>query len=249
MRKLAFASLIALIGGVAGANAADTSTIKGQVVWGGADVPKQADLNVTKDQQHCLSKGSVKSEEIVVNPDNKGMKNVFVWITKEDNSSPPVPANLKEPKKKSVELDQPVCAFEPHAMAIQQGTDVIVKNTAPVAHNVNWNGGVKNPGDNKIVPPGGHETMKPKLKASKDAVAISCNIHGWMRGWIRVFDHPYFAVTDKDGNFEIKDAPVGKYKIWYWSDSGWKDGVKGSKGFPIDIKSGTTDLGKVEWKP
>ena len=80
-------------------------------------------------------------------------------------------------------------------------------------------------------------------------VNVNCNIHGWMKAYIRVFDHPYYAVTDDDGNFEIKMPPAGKYHIFYWHDSGWKDGAAGANGFPIDIKAGVNDLGKVEWKP
>ena len=78
---------------------------------------------------------------------------------------------------------------------------------------------------------------------------VVCDIHGWMKAWIRVFDHPYYAVSDKDGMFEIKDAPVGTFKIWYWSDGGWKDGAAGANGFPITIKAGENDLKNVDWKP
>ena len=90
--------------------------------------------------------------------------------------------------------------------------------------------------------------MTPAFKASKLPVSVTCNIHGWMKGNMRVFDHPYYAVTDADGKFEIPQAPVGSYKIWYWSDSGWKDGAAGANGFPLTIKAGDNDM-KVEWKP
>ena len=58
-------------------------------------------------------------------------------------------------------------------LALAEGQDVFVKNTAPVSHNVNWNGGVKNPGNNLIVTSGAKLTMDPKLKASKAPVAVS----------------------------------------------------------------------------
>jgi len=57
-------------------------------------------------------------------------------------------------------------------------------------------------------------------------------------------------VTDADGKFEIKQPPAGKYQIWYWHDTGFKDGAAGNKGFPLEIKAGAdTDLGQVQWKP
>lgn len=252
MRVLSFAGLAAAVAvGTAApvVHAQGGATIKGQVVWAGRDVPKQTPLNVTKDQAACLAKGPILEEEVVVNPSNKGVENVFVWITKSDGGKPPVPAALAKPATPSVELDQPTCAFQPHALAMREGQKLVVKNSTPVAHNVNWTGSpAKNPGGNVIVPPGNKHDIS-NLKADKKQISVSCNIHGWMKGYIRVFDHPFFAVTDKDGNFEIKNAPTGSYKIWYWSDTGWKDGAAGSSGFPITIKAGDNDLGKVEWKP
>jgi hypothetical protein len=253
MWKLSCKGLTALLVAVTGltarpADAAD-GTIKGQVVFAGATVPAQQPLNVNKNQAECLAKGPVLGEELVVNKDNKGVKNVFVWITATDGGKPPVPAALAKPAVKEVYLDQPFCAFIPHAMAIREGQDVVVKNTATIPHNVNWSGGPKNPGNNLIVPAGGSLKMAPAFKASKAPVSVTCNIHGWMKGYFRVFDHPYYAVTDADGKFEIKDAPVGAFKIWYWTDGGWKDGAAGANGFPITIKAGDNDLGKVDWKP
>jgi hypothetical protein len=260
MQRLSNVGLMALLGGavligqIAGApaRAADDKggTVKGHVVWAGANVPEQKPLNVIKDQQACLAKGPILDESVVVNKDNKGMANVFVWITSSTGGKPPVPASMAKPEKKEVELDQPTCAFEPHALAMREGQTLVAKNTAPVAHNVSWSGNlVKNPGGNKIVPSGGKLDITNLKADNKQAVSVTCTIHGWMKGWVRVYDHPYFAVTDKDGKFEFPAPPPGSYKIWYWSDSGWKDGAAGSSGFPIAIKPGTNDLDKVEWKP
>jgi hypothetical protein len=249
MRKLSYMGMMALVGVAGVANAAEWSDVKGQVVFAGANVPKQAPLNVTKDQQACLAKGPILNEELVVNPKNKGVANVFVWITTADGGKPPINPAMAKPAKPAEDLDQPTCAFEPHAVALREGQKLIAKNTAPVAHNVNWQGSpAKNPGGNKIIPPGKQEVIS-NLKADKRPVAVSCNIHPWMKAWVRVFDHPYYAVTDKDGNFDIKGAPAGKYKIWYWSDTGYKDGAKGANGFDIEIKAGGTNLGEVKWTP
>jgi hypothetical protein len=258
MRNLSYAGLFALAGGlVVAVTTAEArqggqwaTSVKGQVIWAGDSVPEPKKLDVNKDQQHCLSKGPVVSEEVVVNPTNKGMKNVFVWITTDAGTKPPINPAQAQIKDKEVSIDQPVCAFVPHAQGMREGQTLVVHNSAPVAHNVNWAGGVaKNPGGNVIVPPG-KEHKVTNLKADRLPVSVSCNIHGWMKGYIRVFDHPYFAVTDADGNFEIKTPPAGKFKIWYWSDTGWKGGEAGSKGEAITIKAGeVNDLGKVQWKP
>jgi len=260
MRKLsyvlAFACLVALTGLAASPDFVYAQgnqwgkSVKGQVVFAGANVPQPAALNVNKDQQHCLGNGPLVSEEWVVNKDNKGIKNVFVWITTPTGAKPPINPTLTQIQNKNVELDQPVCAFVPHALAVREGQILVVNNTAPVAHNVNWAGGrAKNPGGNVIVPPGNKHQVN-NLKSDTAPVSVTCNIHSWMKGWIRVYDHPYYAVTDADGKFEIKMPPAGKYNIWYWHDTGFKDGAAGNKGFPVEIKADAdTDLGKVDWKP
>ena len=61
------------------------------------------------------------------------------------------------------------------------------------------------------------------LVADRLPIKIECNIHPWMNGWVRVFDHPYFAVTDADGNFELKNAPAGNYRLMVWhGQGGWR---------------------------
>ena len=69
-----------------------------------------------------------------------------------------------------------------------------------------------------------------------------------MKGYLFVFEHPYFAVTDDNGQFEIKLAPAGPVNIVLWhEETGW---VVGRKGKAIEIKAGAeTDLGKIEVKP
>jgi hypothetical protein len=228
--------------------AQDWGTVKGQIVFDGTP-PTASELNVNKDQAHCLAKGPINAENWVVNKENTGVKNVFVWLVSESGGKPKIHPELAKPPSTPATLDQPQCAFVPHCQGMREGQDLVVKNSAPVSHNVKWDGGrVRNPGGNEIIASGGTKTVK--LKADKTPIAISCNIHPWMKGWIRVFDHPYFAVTDENGNFEIKNAPAGKLKIVVWQeDMGYKDGDKGKDGSPIEVKKGDNDLGQIKIKP
>ena len=132
---------------------------------------------------------------------------------------------------------------------MREGQQLHVHNSAPIAHNVKWDGGrLKNPGSNVIIPANGNVNIK--LNADKAPIAISCNIHPWMKGWVRVFDHPYFAVTDENGNFEIKNAPAGKLKMIIWQeDMGFKGGEAGKDGSPITVKAGDNDQGVIKIKP
>ena len=99
---------------------------------------------------------------------------------------------------------------------------------------------------NVTLSPGKELTIKA-LKAAPSPVRVDCNIHPWMKAYLFVFDHPYFAVTDENGQFEIKLAPAGNYRLVIWQDMGWKDGNR--TGTPITIKADeVTDMGKVELK-
>jgi hypothetical protein len=229
------------------ADEAAWGTIKGQVVWGGQTVPepKVVDLKDNKDREHCLSKGPIVSEELVVNPKNKGVRWAFVWLEPEPGDPPlKIHPKLAAIEKKQIEVDQPCCKFEPHALGLRQGQEIVAKNSAPVPHNINWTGGSKNPGNNVIIPAGGSYTIKD-LQADKLSVKIVCNIHGWMGGWVRIFDHPYFAITDENGKFEIKHAPAGKFRLRGWHEAtGW---VPDKKGIEIVIKGNeVTDAGDIK---
>ena len=50
-------------------------------------------------------------------------------------------------------------------------------------------------------------------------MVVLCNVHPWMRAWIFVFDHPYYAVTSRTGKFELKNLPPGTYTIEAWHET------------------------------
>src|SRR5262249_5968411 len=155
--------------------------------------------------------------------------------------------DLKAIQKKQLVIDQPCCKFEPHALAVREGQEVVVKNSAPIVHNTNWTGGLKNPGNNLSIGAGQEITIKD-LQADKYPVKLQCNIHPWMNGWVRVFDHPYFAVTDENGKFEIKHAPVGNFRLRGWQEAvGY---VPDRKGVAVVIKgNAVTEAADLKIEP
>lgn len=226
-------------------------TLKGRIVWGGKDLPKRQPVNITVDKDHCLAKGQILDEDLVVNPKNKGVKWVAVWLVDDMGNPPRIHPDLKQPKDKSVALDQPMCMFLPRMLTMREGQLLVVKNSAPVNHNIQWLGDPDfNESGNVTLPPGKEHPIKT-LKAQPMPVLLQCNVHPWMRGRLMVFSHPYYAVTDADGNFEIKMAPAGKYRLVAWQERvGWRGGKapppKKDGGQSIQIKAGgTTDLGEL----
>ncbi len=225
-------------------------TVKGRVVWVGA-VPERPVIDkaqVDPKCKECAALGKTLSDDWVIDPTSKGVRWVMVWLLHEsgdfDKPIPIHPALAKAAPK--VVLDQPCCMFEPHHLGMRTGQILVARNSAKFVHNVNIAGGDDNPNKNTAVPPG-TELEIPGWKASAFAVPVSCGIHGWMNAKIRVFAHPYFAVTNEMGEFEINDAPAGKYRIAVWNDL-WI--VGGKKGMPLEIKPGAvTDLGESKAQP
>jgi len=125
-----------------------------------------------------------------------------------------------DPPKEHIVVDQRKMAFIPHVVAVQQGTTVDFLNSDPVGHNVYWPSisGNKKLSHNLGTWPKGEK--KPFQFNDLGTASLLCNVHPEMSGYVVVVPTPYFAVADKDGNFEIKNIPAGKYTLKTWGEDG-----------------------------
>lgn len=113
-------------------------------------------------------------------------------------------------------LDQKNCMYEPHVLAMMVNQDFRVVNSDQTLHNIHtlprinheWNH--SQPADS---PPIDRPFTNPEL-----AIRVNCNVHPWMRGWLFVFRHPFFAVTAKEGSFSLSGIPPGTYTIEAWQE-------------------------------
>ncbi len=215
-------------------------TIKGQVVFpADVPIPKRNPLNVNA--APCLVKGPILDESIIVNATNRGIKNVVVWLRPDDAADPKAkfaanqihPADAKR-KPAQVVIDQPCCMFVDRVTCARVGDTLVVKNTSPIVHNFLWSS-ANNGECNANIPANGKHELQNPLAAEPAPLQYKCTVHGWMTGYVRIFDHPYYALTDENGNFEIPNAPAGKFRIVYWHENGLRGGAKGRFGEPIDI--------------
>jgi hypothetical protein len=246
-------ALVLLLGGAARADEPKWATIKGQVVFpSDKKLPERGKVKVTQDKDHCESKGDILDESVVVNPKNKGVKNVVVYLRPDDpNPVAEFPKDKVHPddvKRKPAEvvIDQPCCMFVPRIVCARVGDGLVVKNSAPVAHNCKWESD-NNGSYNQTIPKMESWKLPDPLKKEPRPILYTCTIHGWMSGYVRVFDHPYYAVTDENGNFEIKNAPEGKYRIAFWHENGIRGGAKGRSGETIEIKGPTLEMKPTEF--
>ena len=117
-------------------------------------------------------------------------------------------------------VDQTKMTFVPHVTVVQVGATVEFLNSDPVGHNVYWPSisGNKKLAHNLGTWPKGE---KKSFQFNDVGVAgLLCNVHPEMNGYVVVVPTPYFAVTDKNGNYEIKNVPPGKYTVKTWSEDG-----------------------------
>ena len=234
---------------------AEWGTIVGRVVWVGP-LPNPPPI-VPAGGAGGGCPAQIADDVWIVDPKTKGLANTFAWLAPKDpkdkEAKLPIHPDLKAPPKTPVEMDQPACRFIPHALAMREGQDLIAKNSSAIAHNFKYTGNpgvVANAGANILLPPelmpGGQKVIKG-LVADRLPIVVECNIHPWMKGYIRIFDHPYFAVTDAEGKFEIKNAPTGEYRLLVWNGSGgWAGGAKGRTGQAIEVRE-KTDLGDLKY--
>jgi hypothetical protein len=241
---LSFAACCALCVPFASAQpAANWADVKGQVVFPeAAKIPERKALVVNVNQAACLKNGPILDESVIVNAKNRGVKNVVVWLRPDDATDPKAafPANEVHPadaKRKPAEvvIDQPCCMFVDRVTCARVGDTLAVKNSAAIPHNFFWDS-ANNGACNVNIVAGGKHVLQNPLAAEGSPIQYKCTVHPWMTGYVRIFDHPYYAVTDADGKFEIKNAPVGKYRIVYWHENvGLRGGRNGRFGEQIEI--------------
>ena len=170
-----------------------------------------------------------------VNKDNKGIADIFVFFRKKPDKIHP---DLLKPKEEEVVLDQKGCIFKPHAFVLRTDQQLIVKNDDSIPHNTHG-GGIYNPGYNVTI--GANDREGVKIEQSKANIRpdivpylVKCDIHPHMSAFCCVVDHPYAAVTDKDGKFKIEKLPEGTHQIQVWhSRVGWIE-----KAWEIEVKAG-----------
>jgi plastocyanin len=131
-----------------------------------------------------------------------------------------IPGKTFDAPSKPAVADQKHMTFVPHVLVVLKGTTVQFLNSDPVGHNVYWPSisGNKKLAHNMGTWPQGQQ--KSFTFNDLGAAPLLCNVHPEMAGYVVVVPTPYFAVTDKEGNFEIKDVPDGSYTLKTWSEVG-----------------------------
>ncbi len=203
MRRAA-AALVVLTAWWGVAVPAAAGTIKGVVRFTGGAVEARK-LKVTVDHAIC---GTTKdAEDVVVSPE-MGLRNAVVSLL-----SPPPDA--KWSVAPPVQIDQKQCVFVPRVIVVPLGGTVEFLNSDRLLHNLH-SASAHNPIFNRTQPKG--RTISIVFRAP-EIIRIDCDLHPWMRAWVVVAEHPFYAVTNEQGEFTLPNAPPGKYTLQVWHES------------------------------
>ena len=193
------------------------ATLKGRFTLQGSPPPRSP-LLVNKDTEVCAPGGVQILDESIVVSGSGGIKDVLIWVSTE---LPTEDQRWEHPdyaamKFGEVEFDQKACIFLSHVAAFRSSQRVKVLNSDSVGHNTNIDSKRGAAAANFSVPSNSFAYYEPQ-RPSPAPIPVSCSIHPWMKAWMMVCDHPYFAVTDAEGNFEIKNVPAGvelEFRVW-----------------------------------
>ena len=192
------------------------ATIRGTIKVDGK-LPKLAPPQITKYKEICKD---APNESLIIGPSH-GLR--YVVVTLEGI------AKGKAVERETVhELDNVKCRFSPHVQAASVGQFVVFRNSDPVLHTAHALFYNEQPQFNIGLYPG-RVSRKPLIAAG--IVNIRCEVHPWMSAYIVVTDHPYHAVSDIYGEYEITDVPPGVYQLKFWHES------LGTQERRIEIKS------------
>lgn len=185
--------------------------VAGTVTWSGP-LPRLSRFPITKDPQVCDPdhQKTVDLERLIVGPQG-GVANTVIFLKDIDRGKA---MDLPVPRR---HLDQKHCRYEPHILLVPQNDVLAMKSSDATLHTLHMEGAASY---NLPFPFSGR--VIERTMSETGLVTLRCNGgHTWMNAEMVVAPHPYYAVTDESGHFELTNVPPGAYTLVAWHE-GWK---------------------------
>jgi hypothetical protein len=197
------------------ATQSNAATVTGKVVFSGAK-PAVRNIDMSANPACERSHSTPQKSETAVLNSNGTLRYTFVWI-KAGLPNKPWPTPTEH-----AQIDQKGCMYTPHVLAVMTNQPIDIRNDDPTNHNIHPLPKI-NQEWNESQPPKGDPKTK-SFPREEVMIPVKCNVHPWMRAYIGVVRHPFFAVTGDDGTFTIKNLPAGTYTLEAWHETyGTKD--------------------------
>ena len=178
-------------------------TIQGEVKYSGK-VPPPIAHKTGKFAKVCGSE--ILEESLVLK--NQKVKNVVIWLEGKQ-------AKKLKNTPGTYTIDQKKCAYSPHVLAMPQGSELKILTSDPINHNIHTYSFDNDPINIMFLP---NQDYTQEME-EPEVIKVSCDLHNWMVAYIVVTPHSYFAMTQNNGSFEIKNVPPGKYTLKLWHES------------------------------
>jgi hypothetical protein len=120
------------------------------------------------------------------------------------------------PPSVPAKLHQTGCLYEPRVLGVMTGQKLDVLNEDQATHNVFVMSKANSPSNRSEIP--GSPAIEETFIVPELAIPVKCNVHPWMKAYLFVFDHPFYAVTSRDGKFALNGLPPGTYTIGAWQE-------------------------------
>jgi hypothetical protein len=189
-------------------------SIVGTISFAGT-APAPTTISMLQDPVCTQSNQNPVAEDLVVNGDK--LQNVFVYIKDGKTADQKNISGFSfDPPAAPAVLDQHGCHYVPHILGIQTKQTFEVTNSDATSHNINVQAAKNekfNTGQGPSAPP-----IEKKFQRSEVLIPVKCNQHPWMKAYIGVMSTPFYAVSGKDGHFEIKGVPPGTYTVVAWHE-------------------------------
>lgn len=168
-------------------------------------LPQPTRVENATDPQVCGSEQTL--EDLRVDPQGRGVRDVILALVDVPAECAPAP-----PPGRLI-LDNSECRFVPHAAVLTAGSTIETTNSDPVLHTVHFYG----PIDKNLALP--FRGVRRTLVVDRPGLfSVRCDVHGWMRAFVRVDPHPFHAVSDPGGEFRIEGIPPGAWTLEAWHE-------------------------------
>ncbi len=168
------------------------------------EAPKPRRIQMDSDPVCAQKNPNATAEDVIVN-DGK-LQNVFVYV-----KGGPLEGKTFAVPETEVVLDQVGCQYVPHVLGIMARQKLKIISSDPTSHNIHPTP-KNNPEWNETQPPGAGP-IERTFNRPEVMIPVKCNQHAWMKAYIGVLSHPFYAVTGKDGSYTIKGLPPGEYEV------------------------------------